>query len=182
MPYKFVHFYRHPFKKIVSGFRYHREGAEAWTKRAHQYNNTCHYPSSRNIHSSSSSSSPSFSDSSSSFSDEIDNLTKGGTRSSAVSSSSSHVSSDRTHSSSHRGRHSVLNNFNRNSTDSASPVHHGRSSKEGPLSTAIFPDLSSRYSPGSSYSPTSSSRFVTRRRGRLTRDAVVDYCRCNSSN
>lgn len=32
VPYKFVHFYRHPFRKIVSGFRYHRDGAEPWTK------------------------------------------------------------------------------------------------------------------------------------------------------
>jgi len=28
--YRFVHFYRKPYRKIISGFRYHRDGAEAW--------------------------------------------------------------------------------------------------------------------------------------------------------
>jgi hypothetical protein len=28
--YRFVHFYRKPYKKIISGYRYHKDGAEAW--------------------------------------------------------------------------------------------------------------------------------------------------------
>lgn len=40
-PYKFVHFYRHPAKKVVSGYRYHRDGAEAWTRGYRPYAQVC---------------------------------------------------------------------------------------------------------------------------------------------
>lgn len=40
-PYKFVHFYRHPVKKVVSGYRYHRDGAEAWTSALKPYSQVC---------------------------------------------------------------------------------------------------------------------------------------------
>lgn len=39
--YRFVHFYRHPVRKIVSGYRYHREGAEAWTSVPKPYADVC---------------------------------------------------------------------------------------------------------------------------------------------
>jgi hypothetical protein len=41
VPYKFIHFYRHPFKKIISGYRYHRDGAEAWTTKRNRFLETC---------------------------------------------------------------------------------------------------------------------------------------------
>lgn len=41
--YRFIHFYRHPFKKIVSGYRYHLSGAEMWTKRALKFQRLCQY-------------------------------------------------------------------------------------------------------------------------------------------
>ena len=28
--YRFIHFYRQPFRKIISGYRYHLKGAEEW--------------------------------------------------------------------------------------------------------------------------------------------------------
>ena len=40
-PYRFVHFYRHPLRKIISGYRYHRDGAEAWTTKPKRFANTC---------------------------------------------------------------------------------------------------------------------------------------------
>ncbi len=39
--YKFVHFYRNPFQKIVSGYNYHRFGVEPWTKKALFYEHLC---------------------------------------------------------------------------------------------------------------------------------------------
>ena len=41
VPYKFIHFYRHPLKKIISGYRYHRDGAEVWTTKQKQYGDIC---------------------------------------------------------------------------------------------------------------------------------------------
>ena len=41
VPYKFIHFYRHPFKKIISGYRYHRDGAEAWTTKRNRFLEAC---------------------------------------------------------------------------------------------------------------------------------------------
>ena len=41
VPYKFIHFYRHPFKKIISGYRYHRDGAEVWTTKQKRYGDIC---------------------------------------------------------------------------------------------------------------------------------------------
>jgi hypothetical protein len=42
--YRFVHFYRHPFKKIISGYRYHADGTEEWTKKPLSYNKLCSNP------------------------------------------------------------------------------------------------------------------------------------------
>lgn len=39
--YIFVHFFRHPVRKIVSGYRYHREGAETWTTSPKPYSHIC---------------------------------------------------------------------------------------------------------------------------------------------
>lgn len=39
--YKFIHFYRHPYQKIISGYRYHQTGVEDWTKRKLTYRNIC---------------------------------------------------------------------------------------------------------------------------------------------
>ena len=44
--YIFVHFFRHPVRKIVSGYRYHREGAETWTTSPKPYTDVC----SSNLH------------------------------------------------------------------------------------------------------------------------------------
>lgn len=41
IPYKFIHFYRNPFKKIISGYRYHRDGAEMWTARPQTFHKLC---------------------------------------------------------------------------------------------------------------------------------------------
>ncbi|KAJ1442874.1 XAP5, circadian clock regulator-domain-containing protein [Ochromonadaceae sp. CCMP2298] len=42
--YRFVHFYRHPYKKIISGYRYHKEGVEPWTQNALEFNTLCQSP------------------------------------------------------------------------------------------------------------------------------------------
>lgn len=39
--YKFIHFYRHPFNKIISGYFYHKKGIERWTKDALNYSQVC---------------------------------------------------------------------------------------------------------------------------------------------
>ena len=39
--YKFIHFYRHPFSKIVSGYFYHKKGIEKWTKDSLNYAQVC---------------------------------------------------------------------------------------------------------------------------------------------
>ena len=40
-PYRFVHFYRHPLRKVISGYRYHRDGAEVWTTKPKRFADTC---------------------------------------------------------------------------------------------------------------------------------------------
>jgi hypothetical protein len=44
VPYRFVHFYRDPYKKVASGYRYHRDGVEAWCKKPLLYKNACKLP------------------------------------------------------------------------------------------------------------------------------------------
>lgn len=39
--YRFLHFYRKPYAKIVSGYRYHKDGAEAWCKKPLPYAKAC---------------------------------------------------------------------------------------------------------------------------------------------
>ena len=39
--YKFIHFYRDPFEKIISGYFYHRQGSEEWTKKKLLYHKSC---------------------------------------------------------------------------------------------------------------------------------------------
>ena len=39
--YKFIHFFRDPFEKIVSGYIYHRLGSELWTKKKFLYHKPC---------------------------------------------------------------------------------------------------------------------------------------------
>lgn len=41
--YYFIHFYRHPFKKIVSGYKYHYDGTEVWTQKPTLFSNLCTY-------------------------------------------------------------------------------------------------------------------------------------------
>lgn len=41
VPYKFVHFYRKPLKKVISGYRYHMDGVEPWTTRPLHYDLLC---------------------------------------------------------------------------------------------------------------------------------------------
>lgn len=41
--YRFVHLFRKPYKKIVSGYRYHRDGAEAWCKKELYYTKACDF-------------------------------------------------------------------------------------------------------------------------------------------
>ena len=48
VPYVFIHFYRNPFKKIISGYKYHKKGVEFWTNQIRWYNNSCHMFSIRN--------------------------------------------------------------------------------------------------------------------------------------
>lgn len=43
-PYRFVHFYRDPYKKIASGYRYHMDGVEAWCKKPLFYQQACNPP------------------------------------------------------------------------------------------------------------------------------------------
>jgi hypothetical protein len=42
--YRFVHFYRHPFKKVISGYRYHADGTEEWTQKPLTYHKICDSP------------------------------------------------------------------------------------------------------------------------------------------
>lgn len=42
--YRFIHFYRHPFKKVISGYRYHADGTEEWTQKALTYEHLCTSP------------------------------------------------------------------------------------------------------------------------------------------
>lgn len=39
--YRFIHFYRHPFRKIISGYAYHLAGMEEWTKHPLIFKNVC---------------------------------------------------------------------------------------------------------------------------------------------
>jgi hypothetical protein len=39
--YRFIHFYRHPFRKVISGFNYHYDGTEMWTKKPLKYGQIC---------------------------------------------------------------------------------------------------------------------------------------------
>lgn len=39
--YRFIHFYRHPFRKVISGFNYHYDGTEEWTKKSLKYSHIC---------------------------------------------------------------------------------------------------------------------------------------------
>lgn len=41
--YRFVHFYRDPLKKVLSGYRYHREGVESWTQNNHAHHRACQF-------------------------------------------------------------------------------------------------------------------------------------------
>ena len=41
--YRFVHFYRKPFNKILSGYRYHFDGIEEWTKKILPYEKSCSF-------------------------------------------------------------------------------------------------------------------------------------------
>ncbi len=41
VPYRFVHFYRNPVSKILSGYKYHKAGTETWTKKVLPYQNLC---------------------------------------------------------------------------------------------------------------------------------------------
>ena len=42
--YRFIHFYRHPYKKIISGYRYHADGTEEWTQKPLTYDHLCSTP------------------------------------------------------------------------------------------------------------------------------------------
>lgn len=39
--YRFIHFYRNPFRKVISGFNYHYDGTEAWTQKPLKYGHIC---------------------------------------------------------------------------------------------------------------------------------------------
>ncbi len=39
--YRFIHFYRHPFRKVISGFNYHYDGTEVWTQKPLKYGHIC---------------------------------------------------------------------------------------------------------------------------------------------
>lgn len=41
VPYRFIHFYRHPYRKVSSGYWYHLDGTEGWTKRPQLYSQLC---------------------------------------------------------------------------------------------------------------------------------------------
>lgn len=41
LPYRFVHFYRDPLQKVLSGYRYHKDGIEGWSRRSKQFANLC---------------------------------------------------------------------------------------------------------------------------------------------
>lgn len=43
--YRFIHFYRDPFKKIISGYRYHYDGIEEWTKKILPFEKACAFSS-----------------------------------------------------------------------------------------------------------------------------------------
>ena len=42
--YRFIHFYRHPYKKVISGYRYHADGTEEWTQKPLSYDHLCSSP------------------------------------------------------------------------------------------------------------------------------------------
>lgn len=42
--YRFIHFYRDPFRKIISGYRYHADGIEEWTKKPLSFDRICSSP------------------------------------------------------------------------------------------------------------------------------------------
>jgi hypothetical protein len=44
MDYRFIHFYRDPMHKLLSGYRYHQEGIEPWTLKSKTYARLCDYP------------------------------------------------------------------------------------------------------------------------------------------
>jgi hypothetical protein len=44
LPYRFVHFYRHPYKKVLSGYRYHRMASESWCKHPQNFTQVCQSP------------------------------------------------------------------------------------------------------------------------------------------
>lgn len=39
--YKFIHFYRNPLRKVVSGYSYHYDGTEQWTQKPLEYEKIC---------------------------------------------------------------------------------------------------------------------------------------------
>ena len=39
--YRFIHFYRDPYNKIISGWHYHEQSSEVWTDKHLPYNDTC---------------------------------------------------------------------------------------------------------------------------------------------
>jgi len=41
VPYRFVHFYRDPLQKLLSGYRYHKDGVESWTRRSKPFAGLC---------------------------------------------------------------------------------------------------------------------------------------------
>ena len=43
-PYRFVHFFRHPLRRIVSGYRYHLDASESWCRFPQAYTETCSPP------------------------------------------------------------------------------------------------------------------------------------------
>ena len=46
--YRFIHFYRHPHRKIISALQYHKDGAEIWCKKAVSYNQSCRFKTKNN--------------------------------------------------------------------------------------------------------------------------------------
>jgi len=44
--YRFIHFYRDPYKKIISGYRYHYDGIEEWSKKILPFEKACAFSNS----------------------------------------------------------------------------------------------------------------------------------------
>jgi len=44
--YRFIHFYRDPYKKIISGYRYHYDGIEEWSKKVLPFEKACAFSNS----------------------------------------------------------------------------------------------------------------------------------------